>query len=119
MDDDDLTVLHGCARELVEETGLVARRIRRLVTEGPGKEQFQTFRNSTQTKLIGRFVFEVEIAEGNEEKVVLDPKEHQAFVWATEEEVRAEKVGELALPFTKKPAKDAILEGFRLGREGE
>ncbi|RFU81500.1 nudix domain, partial [Trichoderma arundinaceum] len=36
VDAGDPTILHGCARELREEVGLVARRMKRLVTEGEG-----------------------------------------------------------------------------------
>ncbi|OAA40998.1 NUDIX domain protein [Metarhizium rileyi] len=114
VDPEDATILHGCARELWEEAGLMARRMGALVTEGPGTEMFQEFRNSTRSKLIGKFQFEVEVDEG--QAVRLDANEHQDFAWATEEEVVREEVGGKKTPFTKKSTKDVILEAFRLRR---
>ncbi|KAG8424143.1 hypothetical protein J3458_000969 [Metarhizium acridum] len=116
VDDDDASILHGCARELWEEAGVAARRMARLVTEGPGADAFQEFRNSTRSKLIGKFQFEVEVPEG--QAVRLDPNEHQDFAWATEEEVVREEVAGKRIPFTKRSHKHVILEGFRL-RRGE
>lgn len=116
VDPEDPSILYGCARELWEEAGLVARRMESLVTEGAGREAFQEFRNSTGQKLIGKFQFVVEIGEG--QVVRLDPNEHQDFVWATEEEVMLERVGDKQTPFTKKRHRDVILEAFSL-RRGE
>ncbi|KAG6035150.1 hypothetical protein E4U41_006238 [Claviceps citrina] len=113
VDADDPTVLHGLAREVAEETGLRVRHVRRVVPV-PGTQTHQVFWNSARSKLIGRFVFEVEIetaatggrgvADGGPPPVVvLDEREHRDFVWATEGEVR-----------------DVVLEAFRLGRgDGE
>ena len=44
--------------------------------------------------------------------VKLDPKEHQRFVWATEEEVRARKVGNLEIQFTTTDLEATVLEAF-------
>ncbi|KAF5130410.1 hypothetical protein E5D57_006748 [Metarhizium anisopliae] len=116
VDADDASILHGCARELWEEAGLAARRVARLVTEGPGADAFQEFRNSTRSKLIGKFQFEVEVEVADGQAVRLDPNEHQDFVWATEDEVEREEVGGKKIPITKRSHKLVILEGFRLRR---
>jgi hypothetical protein len=39
----------------------------------------------------------VEVGDDAASKIRLDPKEHQRFVWATEAEVRANKVGDVRL----------------------
>ncbi|PNP48990.1 hypothetical protein THARTR1_10241 [Trichoderma harzianum] len=87
VDAGDSSILAGCAREVKEEAGLVARRMRRLVTEGEGREKWSVFTNRSGTRVFCGFAFEVEV-EGGE--VVLDPEEHQAFLWAGEEDVRDE-----------------------------
>ncbi|UKZ78956.1 hypothetical protein TrVFT333_006705 [Trichoderma virens FT-333] len=84
VDSGDGSILAGCAREVREEVGLVARRMRRLVTEGEGRERWSVFTNRDGTRVFCSFAFEVEV-EG--EEVVLDAEEHQAFVWAGEEDV--------------------------------
>ena len=44
-DDEDPTILHGAARELWEEVGLVAKRFTPLVTDGPDPEIGQVLPN--------------------------------------------------------------------------
>ena len=93
---------------------------------------------------VGKFEFVVEIhsrkrggREGEEWKeewdreenewpeVRLDPNEHDAFMWATEQEYRAEKVvvqngdgrEEIEFTFTAKAQRESVLEGFRIWKE--
>ncbi|KAI9158983.1 hypothetical protein HJFPF1_06988 [Paramyrothecium foliicola] len=118
----DATVLAGCARELWEETGLQAIHARRCVPvrdEGREWEQPGMPMLGSQNRIFFQFTFEVVVAglEGDGEghiAVQLDPREHQAFVWATEEEVRAGRVGERDIRWTTKLVKNVLLEGFRL-----
>lgn len=95
-DDDDPSILHAAARELWEETGLMAAHIAGLA----GHPYIFTLRNG---KRVCRFNFTVyaERDDGVLPVVQLDPKEHQKFVWATEDEVRAGKVGDIDLHFTR------------------
>ncbi|KAK2592536.1 hypothetical protein QQS21_009751 [Conoideocrella luteorostrata] len=136
VDLDDPTVLYGCARELWEETGLKVKYMKRLVTKGPtpelarvitkgqGPTLAQVITTRREKKEIGKFVFEVEV-EVNvqaDQKVRLDSNEHQDFVWATEAEVKDEKVAlggteYKAISFTVEATKSFILEGFRLRQE--
>lgn len=58
-----------------------------------------------------------QITEGRLE-VKLNPVEHQRFVWASEEEVRAREVGDVELEFTTRDLGDTVLEAFRFRREG-
>lgn len=107
VDDEDLSILHAAARELWEETGLQASRI-----GGPvGDPQFFPRSNGDQ---ICRFTFAVNVSSENESALTaeLDPKEHQAHVWATEAEVKAGRTGEVQLEFTQDHVKDTVLSAF-------
>lgn len=103
-DDDDLSILHGVARELFEESGLVATSIEKVVS---GVHRFE----SRSGKKVGKFCFMVEVGVG---EVKLDPKEHQDFVWASEEEVIKGETGRVKLVFTSDRMRETVLEGFRL-----
>lgn len=119
VDGEDVTILDGCARELLEETGLTAVRILRRVTEGAGGEALTVFTNSSGKRIFCKFVFEVDVADGAE--IVLDPDEHQDWVWASEQEVVEGRVaGEdgKCIPLTAPHVQRIIMESFRL-RKGE
>lgn len=123
-DPEDASMLDSVARELWEEAGLTASRIGPLV--GGTKHMFVTRTGN----LVCRFSFLVDVhresGEGGEEaggggggglQVKLDPNEHQAFVWATEEEVAAGRAGEVELVFTNQQTRDGVLEAFRVWAE--
>jgi len=112
VEEADPTIFYGGARELWEETGLVAVRFSHIITEGPEKEPGQVFANSTNTKIICRFCFAMEVESC--ETVTLDPNEHQSFTWATEEEIRGNKIGRSEHPITNERMRALILEAFRL-----
>jgi len=107
VDDDDESILHAVARELWEEAGLTAFSIGPLVGD-------PHFFESRSGKRICKFNFlvETEIIEGIMD-VKLDPKEHQRFVWASEGEVRARKVGGQELELTTTDLEVTVLEAFR------
>ncbi|PHH61391.1 hypothetical protein CDD81_416 [Ophiocordyceps australis] len=111
VDSEDASILHGAAREMWEESGLVARRFVCRVTLGPGSPDLDIFHNSTRTRCLCRFAFlvEAESCEG----VQLDAKEHQAHVWATEEQVREQR----QVTMTNSSMQALVLEAFRLRRE--
>ncbi|KAF9883019.1 hypothetical protein FE257_004332 [Aspergillus nanangensis] len=83
----DASVLAGTAREVFEESGLHVRNVVDLVAVDEW-----THAKSGQIGKAAKFTFLVEVEEarvvGWEDGIVLDPSEHQAFVWATESEVR-------------------------------
>ncbi|KAK1241868.1 hypothetical protein MKX07_007691 [Trichoderma sp. CBMAI-0711] len=114
VDKEDASILAGCAREVWEEAGLVARRMVRLVTEG-GREKWSVFMNRDGTKVFCGLGFEVEVEGGKE--VVLDEREHQDFVWAGEGDVRRGEVGGRRIPLTAVAMRNKLLEAFRLRRE--
>jgi len=111
-DDDDPSILHSVARELWEESGLAAVRV------GPHFGRDDIFR-SRSGKVICKLYFIVEIDKGDEDKleVKLDLNEHQNFIWATEEEVKAKKVGDLELTFTTPTLEKNVLESFQIREE--
>lgn len=115
VDDEDSTVFEGSARELWEEAGLVAKRFNYIVTEGPDEKPGQVYPNSTRTKKWCRFSFDVQVESCKQVK--LDPKEHQAFAWATEDEIRNQRIGDGQNPITNKHMQALILEAFRLRKE--
>lgn len=111
-DDDDETILHGAARELLEETGLKAIRI------GPQIGQGEFF-SSKSGKKICKFTFVVQVElddEGRPPAVKLDPKEHQHYVWATRQEIEAHSSGSKELVFTTSDLEKAVLESFSLSQ---
>jgi 8-oxo-dGTP pyrophosphatase MutT (NUDIX family) len=109
-DDNDQTILHAVARELWEETMLVARAVGPMVGEG---YTFETRSGKIVRKL--NFVVEVERRGGDggsNFEVRLRPEEHQGFVWATEEEVRGCKVGDMEIRFTTPEQEAVVLDAF-------
>lgn len=122
-DPEDPSILHSVARELWEEAGLKAARIGPLV----GGTDY-LFLTSTGN-LVCKFTFLVDVERngpgpggggkggGRALEVKLDPREHQAYVWATEREVEIGWVGDIELRFTGKQLLNAVLEGFKLQRE--
>lgn len=112
-DEGDESILHSVTRELKEEAGLVPRMIRSAVGQG-----------YVFSLAPGRFTrkinFIVELDGGEDVlDVKLDPDEHEAFVWATEEEIREGKVGDLEIPCTSQAQRDVILQAFELKRLAE
>lgn len=106
IDADDESLLHGLARELWEETGLVARRVDGLVGKG---FTFLTRRPSCVCKY--SFFVDVEAYD-----VSLDLDEHMAFLWVTEDEAKAKKCGALDLVYTSQNHEEKILESFEIVR---
>jgi 8-oxo-dGTP pyrophosphatase MutT (NUDIX family) len=115
VSDEDHTFFHGAARELWEESGLRARRFTQVVTEGLDREPGQVYPNSTNTKVWCRFAFIVEVESC--ETVTLEPTEHQDFTWATEDEIREQKIGNGEHPLTNQGMVSLLLEAFRLKRQ--
>ncbi|KAK5994480.1 hypothetical protein PT974_04955 [Cladobotryum mycophilum] len=116
VDPEDISILHGCARETVEEAGLKAKHFKRLINEGEGKEKWSVFTNSRGTKIISSFAFEVEVEEGVEVK--LDPNEHQDWTWVGEEEVKAGVTRDgKRIPLSASMVQNRLSEAFRLRRQ--
>ena len=112
VDDDDPTVLYAAARELREEAGLHAKRFVRVVGEGPGRELEQLIPSGDGKKVWCRFTFVAEVEDSR--LITLDPNEHQDYLWASEDEIRTERIGERAIPMTSSHVQARLLEAFRL-----
>lgn len=105
-DDEDETILHGAARELWEEAGLQASRI-----DGPIGDHCFTSRSG---KRICQFNFVVPAVVGSRAPpdVKLDPKEHQQFIWATNDEIIAMNSNGMELDFTSEEVQRIVLLAF-------
>ncbi|KAJ9654579.1 hypothetical protein H2198_006394 [Neophaeococcomyces mojaviensis] len=120
-DEEDASILYSVARELHEEAGLMAKVIGPQVNEG------YTF-PTRSGKIVCKYNFLVEVEEpeagesndglnedggGKRElKVKLDPKEHQNYVWATEEDVKNFRAGDVELKFTSSGQYQVIVDAF-------
>lgn len=114
------TVLEGLAREVREESGLRLTRVRGLVSmvgaDGEaGRLQGGNLFHTTRGRKVVKYTFVVDVDDAS--KVELDPKEHQDYVWATEDECRSKRVrrqdgSELVLQFTTPAQEEAILKAF-------
>jgi 8-oxo-dGTP pyrophosphatase MutT (NUDIX family) len=118
VDFSDPSILDGVAREVLEEAGLRTTKVLRLIGPGDGRTVFFTSRKGLK---ICKFTFEVEVE--STEAVRLDPREHQDYLWVSEEECRGRRVereGEVVeFEFTGPAQEATILEGFRLRREAK
>lgn len=134
-DDEDPSILYACARELKEEAGLDAVSVgpvvpctststTRISNGGPengqpewGERMGGQFFLTRRGNLVCKFYFVVEVSQDCVSKVAMDPNEHAAFVWATEDEVRKKKMdGEdgIQLDFTTRDQYEVILEAFKM-----
>ncbi|PNP51218.1 hypothetical protein THARTR1_08122 [Trichoderma harzianum] len=112
-DDDDESILHAAARELWEEAGLKATHLGAPV----GTPYFLLSRSG---KKVCKFVFPVQ-AETNSQgrmDVTLDPREHQCFVWASEDEVKARRIKDMELEFTTTDLECIVLAAFSQFKTG-
>ncbi|KAI2613189.1 NUDIX hydrolase domain-like protein [Hypoxylon fragiforme] len=103
-DFEDESLLHAVARELWEESGLRAKSIVSLVGE-----PLIFFLGRQRRMCKYSFLTEVEDYE-----VTLDPNEHQAYLWVTEEEARAHRCGDVKFKYTFKEQELAVYEAFEL-----
>ncbi|CAI6093161.1 unnamed protein product [Clonostachys chloroleuca] len=128
--DPEETILVGCARELWEEAGLVARRVVRVVpppvtrdggeVEGAEREDRDLgipFSNRRGDKFYYKFTFEVEVEDAD--AVRIDPNEHVDWMWLTEEEVEnCRTTNGSAVSFTMSSVRKQLLGAFALRKAG-
>ncbi|KAL1859541.1 hypothetical protein Daus18300_009542 [Diaporthe australafricana] len=108
VDIKDKTILHGVVRELMEESGLRATHIRGLA----GCEDLGKLRNG---KSAVKYSFIVEV-DGFDVKI--DREEHQKFIWATEQDVKGSRCGDVQIDFTKESLCNLVLNTFRKCESG-
>ncbi|RYP21068.1 hypothetical protein DL765_002475 [Monosporascus sp. GIB2] len=121
-DYEDETLLHAVARELWEESGLRADSVEALVFPGSGTDTGTGLIDpdvffSRRGLRVRKVSFVVSIEEGPAD-VRLDPAEHVAFLWATEEQARRGRCGDVALQFTTPRQRQIVLEAFKMRRKG-
>jgi len=124
IDPDDPTILHGVARELREESGLIAVHVKRCV----GADSLTSRRGIKFIKL--SFEVQIQTDPGQESDwhritslptVTLDPNEHQNYVWVTEDDMNAGRIGDINIDITSPEHRDTIMFAFsqrRIEMEG-
>jgi ADP-ribose pyrophosphatase YjhB (NUDIX family) len=108
VDWEDESVLHGCARELWEEAGVAAKRMLRLVNA-------RAFPSRKGNRIIYQvtILVEADLEVGGEPTV--DPQEHSEWMWATEEEVKAQRKTDGAdLQFTALDVRNTLITAFQM-----
>ncbi|RKF59358.1 putative nudix domain protein [Erysiphe neolycopersici] len=107
----DKTILDGMVREMWEESGLIVTNI-----VGVLNNEGKSF-TSRRRKRYLKFEFEVEIEPSNE--IRLNPAEHKAFMWITEEEFHARKKddSDITFQFTTELQADSVREVFQLWKK--
>ncbi|KAK5938169.1 hypothetical protein PMZ80_009758 [Knufia obscura] len=113
---EDKSIIHTVVRELQEETGLQAKSVGSRIGDG---YHFPVGGGNIACKY--NFMVEVadQMGEDGKVKIKLDPNEHQDHVWATEEQVKAGKVGGIELKFTSLEQEKVVLEAFESRRKQE
>lgn len=131
----------GAVRELEEETGLWASRVVRSL----GTREFGETVPGSRNLLWRMCIFEVEVEQqvsvaaaadataaavaaggllegdsssGGSPTVRLDPAEHVAHRWVSEDEVREARCGDVELDFTDLEWRGILLRAFQLHRTG-
>lgn len=113
VDPTDATLLHAVRRELFEETGLVLTQVLGLL-DGSTEWDTRAGRWRKLTFLVRVSGREVE-GDHRPPDVVLEPNEHQEFVWATEQEVNVRKCGDgRLLKFAYEEQIKTILDAFAI-----
>jgi 8-oxo-dGTP pyrophosphatase MutT (NUDIX family) len=105
----DESVIASAARELWEESGLVANKVMDVVGKYEWLDHGEVWKKIT-------FLMDVEHDDpGNgQPRVNIDPKEQASFIWATEEDVIANKCGGISLSWTSDKQKQTVLDAFNL-----
>lgn len=107
----DENVIASAARELWEESGLVATKVVDVVGKYEWLDRGEVWKKVT-------FLMDVECDDqgGDDElpRVKIDPKEQASFIWATEEEVVENECGGVSLSWTSDDQKQTVLNAFKL-----
>lgn len=113
------TIVQCAIRELYEEVGLVASEVIAMVSEVGWTASDSGGSASQEWGVWKIFCFSVMIDGANEElnpEIQLDPREHQAYIWATETDVRRGFHGNISLNWITSNQPQAILAAFELAR---
>lgn len=106
----DESIIASAARELREESGLIATKVTGVVGEYEWLDHGEVWRKIA-------FLMDVEHedrGDGLMPRVEIDPEEQAGFVWAMREDVEAGKCGHVSLGWTSEEQKQTVLEAFKL-----
>lgn len=106
----DESIITAAVRELWEESGLVTQKVRDVVGEYEWLDRGEVWK---------KFTFLVEVEHDNNQnieqpQVNLDPKEQTSFIWATKEDVIANKCDDISLSWTSDKQRQTVLDAFNL-----
>ncbi|KAK3948041.1 NUDIX hydrolase domain-like protein [Pseudoneurospora amorphoporcata] len=108
----DETLSHALARELLEETGLVLKHVIGLLDQ----PEFEGASGEGRYRKLTFLVF-VEDEDGlqSHPQVVLNPIEHQDFMWASEDDLRIGFCGEREIKLAYPRQRETLFAAFRAG----
>jgi len=108
-DSGDESVIAAAVRELWEESGLVASKVVDVAGKYEWLDHGEVWKKIT-------FLMDVEHTDksNGQPQVNIEPKEQAGFIWATEEDVIADKCGDISLSWTSDKQKQTVLDAFRL-----
>jgi len=107
----DESIIASAARELWEESGLVANKVVDVVGKYEWLDQGEVWRKVT-------FLIDVEHNDQSikQPQVNIDLKEQASFIWATEEDVIANKYDSISFSWTSDEQKQTVINAFKLLR---
>ncbi|RDK46564.1 hypothetical protein M752DRAFT_333103 [Aspergillus phoenicis ATCC 13157] len=106
------TLVQGAVRELREEAGLRASEVISMIGEFEWVEpELENPEHGERIWKIFMFLIAIDDADMQLE-INLDPKEHQAYLWATETQIRESLCGTIQLEWMSINQREAILSAF-------
>lgn len=120
--DKDETIVQCTVRELYEEVGLVASTVVAMVSEVGWTASDSGDSNGREWGAWKVYCFLVMVDAANEEshpEIKLDPREHQAYLWVTETDVRRGFHGDTRLDWISSNQPQAILAAFEFVRSSQ
>jgi 8-oxo-dGTP pyrophosphatase MutT (NUDIX family) len=108
-EDEDSSIIMGAARELWEEAGIHISSVIGVINR-PWRFQSRSGKNVVKFNFIAEAKM-LPLTTSNEERIpVILSHEHEDFVWANLEEVKAERCGNKELHFTSIEQKQIIID---------
>ncbi|KAE8344594.1 hypothetical protein BDV24DRAFT_160334 [Aspergillus arachidicola] len=106
------TIVHCAVRELREEAGLDAPEVIDMIGEFEWVE-CESARRESEERVWKIFMFLMKVGDDTTKlEIKLDPKEHRAYLWATEAQVRESLCGTTKLEWMSINQRQAILSAF-------
>lgn len=107
----DETLVQCDIRELREETGLAAHKVLQMVAEFSWEARSSS--DDSEAPIIWKiFMFLATVEDLETLEIQLDHQEHQAYLWATEDDIRKDSCGGIQLQWVTTNQNQAILMVF-------